>query len=292
VRPPEPPGAELQAALARLAWRGEPGGLSPEHVDWDVIGIVALAARKPRTAAPPAPAPPRAKDEPPAGPPWRELVHHRRSAVDMDGRTGMPAEAFLELLERTLPGAVPFDALAWEPSIDLVLFVHRVEGLERGIYLLLRGPRGAELRAALRPELRWERPSAAAGLPLFLLHAADVRGLAAHASCDQSLAGAGCFSLGMLADLELARRHGAHLYPRLFWETGAIGQVLYLEAEAHGLRGTGIGCFYDDVVHAALGLRDRRFQSLYHFAVGAPVEDPRLTTLPAYPPAPASDPTR
>ena len=30
------------------------------------------------------------------------------------------------------------------------------------------------------------------------------------------------------------------------------------------------------------GLRDDRFQSLYHFTVGGPIEDPRLTTLPAY----------
>ncbi len=35
-------------------------------------------------------------------------------------------------------------------------------------------------------------------------------------------------------------------------------------------------------VHRALGLRAPRFQSLYHFALGAPVEDTRLTTLPAY----------
>ena len=33
-----------------------------------------------------------------------------------------------------------------------------------------------------------------------------------------------------------------------------IGQVLYLEAEAAGARGTGIGCFYDDAVHELLGL--------------------------------------
>ena len=36
------------------------------------------------------------------------------------------------------------------------------------------------------------------------------------------------------------------MYRRLFWECGLIGQVLYLEAEAAGVRGTGIGCFYDD----------------------------------------------
>ena len=63
-----------------------------------------------------------------------------------------------------------------------------------------------------------------------------------------------------------------------------IGQVLYLEAEAAGIRSTGIGCFFDDPVHDIFGFNDMKYQSLYHFTVGGPVEDTRLTTLPAYPP--------
>ena len=39
---------------------------------------------------------------------------------------------------------------------------------------------------------------------------------------------------------------GAWMYPRLFWETGVLGQVLYLEAHAIGISATGIGCFFDD----------------------------------------------
>ena len=61
-----------------------------------------------------------------------------------------------------------------------------------------------------------------------------------------------------------------------------MGQLLYLEAEAAGLRGTGIGCFFDDEVHKAIGLVDQRWQSLYHFTVGGAVDDPRLTTHPGY----------
>jgi hypothetical protein len=61
-----------------------------------------------------------------------------------------------------------------------------------------------------------------------------------------------------------------------------LGQVLYLEAEAAGIRGTGIGCFFDDEMHALLGIRDREWQSLYHFTAGGAVDDARLTTLPAY----------
>ena len=73
-----------------------------------------------------------------------------------------------------------------------------------------------------------------------------------------------------------------HLYRRLHWEAGMVGQMLYLEAEAHGVRGTGMGCFFDDVTHEILGLADNTFQDLYHFSVGKPVEDQRLTTLPPY----------
>jgi hypothetical protein len=35
-------------------------------------------------------------------------------------------------------------------------------------------------------------------------------------------------------------------------------------------------------MHSVLGLKDTRYQSLYHFTVGGPEEDSRLTTLPAY----------
>jgi len=76
--------------------------------------------------------------------------------------------------------------------------------------------------------------------------------------------------------------HGPSFYRHLFWESGIVGQVLYLEAEAAGARATGIGCFYDDAVHDLLGLQGHGFQSLYHFTVGIPVEDARLTTEPGY----------
>jgi hypothetical protein len=58
--------------------------------------------------------------------------------------------------------------------------------------------------------------------------------------------------------------------------------MLYLEAEAFCLRGTGIGCFFDDPMHELLGLSDLKYQSIYHFTLGGNVNDPRLTTLPPY----------
>jgi hypothetical protein len=58
--------------------------------------------------------------------------------------------------------------------------------------------------------------------------------------------------------------------------------VLYLEAEAAGVQGTGIGCYFDDAVHQALGLKTTRFQDLYHFTVGTPLADARLISEPPY----------
>ena len=86
----------------------------------------------------------------------------------------------------------------------------------------------------------------------------------------------------MIAEFEQPlEEHGAWMYPRLFWECGMIRQVLYLEAEAAGLRGTGIGCFFDDAMHALLGLKDTRYQSLYHpTAAGKEVQ--AVDDVPAY----------
>jgi hypothetical protein len=76
---------------------------------------------------------------------------------------------------------------------------------------------------------------------------------------------------------------GAPFYRRLHWEAGAIGQVLYLEAEAAGLRGTGIGCFFDDAMLDAVGIpRESGWKTLYHFTVGGPVDDERLRTIAPY----------
>ena len=176
----------------------------------------------------------------------------------------------------------PWGALWWPPRIHLVLFVHRVEELEAGLYLLARDTSALDrLRAACGREFSWTPASDA--LPLFLLASGDCRRLAQRVSCDQEIAADGFFSLGMLADFDASlEQFGAAFYRHLFWESGIIGQVLYLEAEAAGARGTGIGCFYDDPVHGVLGLTGHAFQSLYHFTIGMPVEDARLRTEPGY----------
>jgi nitroreductase len=86
----------------------------------------------------------------------------------------------------------------------------------------------------------------------------------------------------MLAEFEAPIARRASTYRDLLREAGLLGQVLYLDAEARGLRGTGIGCFFDDAVHALLGLENQRYQSLYHFTVGKALDDPRIELGPAY----------
>ena len=207
--------------------------------------------------------------------------------------TSISAGSFFTMLARVVPRVdrdlcrrpMPWDALPWEPAIHLVLFVHRVDGLAPGLYMLARNPAKVDsLRPAMHPQFAWTSPPGCPkDLPLFLLEEGDARSVAAQVSCGQDIAGDSAFSLGMIAEFESSlRRYGPWFYRRLFWETGVIGQVLYLEAEAAGVRATGIGCFFDDPVHQVIGFNDAMFQSLYHFTTGGHVEDPRLTTLPSY----------
>jgi SagB-type dehydrogenase family enzyme len=283
----------LVETMRQGEWTGRPNALSSTHAPWPEIDAAAEAVRKPRTTPAdlaPSPLTPRTGEEAgaAASPPVRAtgLIRQRRSAVAMDGLTSVPATVFFAMMERLLPqpGVPPWDVLPWAPRVHLVLFLHRVEGLSPGLYLLERDAAAHEpLRKSLRTELGWERPaSTPEALRLFLLEEGDTRSFARLASCQQSIAADSAFSLGMLSLFEASLAEGPWWYRRLFWEAGVLGQVLYMEAEAHGVRGTGIGCYFDDVVHELLGIEGPRFQDLYHFTIGGPVDDPRLATRAAY----------
>lgn len=287
-----------------LVWRGKANRLSrDEPVQWEILDQVADASWKSSTeqervvelqcerpgATPTADGLHLHERRPSAG----QLIRQRRSALAFDGSSSISAESFIRMLTRVMPHAerdlcrraMPWDVLPWHPHVHLALFVHRVDGFVPGLYLLARDRAAVDrLKDATHPQFSWTSPAGCPDdLPLFLLQQGDARALATQLSCGQDIAGDGAFSLGMIAEFEPSlRQHGPWFYRRLFWETGVIGQVLYLEAEAAGARATGIGCFFDDPVHQVMGFKDAGFQSLYHFTIGAPVEDPRLTTLPPY----------
>jgi hypothetical protein len=173
-----------------------------------------------------------------------------------------------------------------EPCRNLIFFVHRVEGLQPGLYALPRSPEAQQsLRKEPRPAFEWQNPEGTpAHLPFVRLWPADCRAVArAAVSCHQVIASDSCFSLSMLAEFEPILKANVWRYRQLHWEAGLLGHVLYLEAEAAGLRGTGIGCYFDDALHDLIGIKTTRFQALYHFTGGRAPTDKRITTLPAYP---------
>ncbi len=277
-----PEGFVRTVALQPL--RGQPNQLSPEYRLWEVIQRVVRATR-PEASTTAADHPPAAhpSSEPSLGREAAVVIRQRRSAVAFDFRGRMDRLHFFHMLARTqsAPDAPPFAAASGPPRISLLLFAHQVAELAPGMYMFTRHPRHrAILQSACDPDFLWQPVTT--GLPLYLLKEGDFRATAADLACWQEIAGASVFALAMLAEFQSVIETAPWRYRQLFWEAGMIGQILYLEAEARGYRGTGIGCYFDDPVHDLIGIDDQSWQDLYHFTVGVPLEDSRLRTLPPY----------
>lgn len=181
-----------------------------------------------------------------------ETVRRRRSALDFVGgvrRIGIDdLSAILDAARRPLE--CDFEARL----IHLYVWVHRVRGLEPGVY-------------RYRPQSH----------SLELVRPGDHRVAAAGLSLGQDLAGNACVAFSMIADLQRAvTLFGNRGYRYCFFEAGAIGQRFYLAAESLGFQSTGIGAFYDDQVHHYLEIDPAEGQVVYHFASGYAVPDPRL----------------
>jgi SagB-type dehydrogenase family enzyme len=174
--------------------------------------------------------------------PLGTIVRRRRSALDFDART-LPmerdeVEQLLDFATRDWPadwrgnfGDEMTPVVRGADFVSLYLYFHRVRDCEPGVY-------------------RWAKSSRR----LEQLHRGNVEGVAAYLSLEQPLAGNACFAVSMIADLaEAARAFGNRGYRYVHFEAGAIGQRLYLGAEAMGWNATGIGAFYDDDVHRYLG---------------------------------------
>ncbi|MBF0288877.1 MAG: SagB/ThcOx family dehydrogenase [SAR324 cluster bacterium] len=292
---------EMLQSIAAGTWFGKANRLSEDHYPWEAIEAVSQSCHKQsndenldeiskcfkRPCVDITSPTDNDKAEGVAKHSAGSIIRQRRSAVSMDGSTSISKLQFYDILSRLVPSISPspWDCTAQPAFVHLGLFVHRVESVPSGLYMLVRNPeKKSLLQSCTHAHFRWSRPvDCPEALPLFFLEEGDVEGLASSLSCGQDIAGSGVFSCGMLTEFETPiHQYGPHWYRRLFWETGMVGQVLYLEAEAQGIRGTGIGCFFDNPVHETFGLKDRTFQSLYHFTIGGPVDDNRLMTLPAY----------
>jgi SagB-type dehydrogenase family enzyme len=184
-----------------------------------------------------------------------EVARRRRSALDfLGGKQSMSLAQLSAILAVT---AQPLSAdFAGTRFIRLYLYAHRVDELRPGVYRFW--PECAELEQVKGGDQR----VAAAGLSL-----------------SQDLAGNACVVFSMIGDLErVARTYGDRGYRYVHFEAGAIGHRLYLAAEALGLGATGIGAFYDDEVQRHLNLVPNQGQVVYHFAIGYPVPDSRVST--------------
>lgn len=293
----------LLAALEAAPWQGKASTIDPSPgYRWPLIEQAAQASRLPDdwlTRLPP----PEASRLPPLmpapnAPGSAALIRQRRSGQRYNPRLSLDKEAFYRMLDALLPrpDAAPWSVLPSAARVHLLLFVERVEGLPPGIYLLPRSPAGA---AALERDIapadgRFADQAPVAGhdpdcpphlglVCLAPLELPELQRLTRALSCHQDIAATGAFTLGFLADLDEALALGAEHYRHLLREAGLLGQILYLEAEAAGVRGTGIGCFFDTAVSKVLGLEESGWQSLYHFTVGHPVTDSRIETGPPYP---------
>jgi SagB-type dehydrogenase family enzyme len=274
----------ILSAFRDVSFKGRPNRLSKQPVNWEIIYKTADLTRRPVTAERHVQwADPSRFREEAIGRAAANIIRQRRSATAFDRTGSMTREQFLSILDKTLPrnNVAPFDVNLGDPALHLLIFVHRVEGLAPGLYFFIRKNKALDpIQNLTRSKFLWDPIEKA--FPLFLLEEGRFQEQAIMVSCHQEIAGHSAFSLGMIAEFKEPVTSNPFAYRQLFWESGMIGQVLYLAAEAHGLRGTGIGCFFDDAVHEILGLADNRYQSLYHFTIGKPIEDSRLTTFPPY----------
>jgi SagB-type dehydrogenase family enzyme len=182
-----------------------------------------------------------------------QVSRTRRSALDFLGGTQSMSLTQLSAILAAATRALSAD-FASAHFIQLYLYVHRVDGLQSGVYRL------------------WPEPG-----ELEQIKSGDQRVVAAGLSLGQELAGNACVAFSMIGDFERAvRADGDRGYRYVHFEAGAIGHRLYLTAEALGLGATGIGAFYDEEVHRYLNLAPQQGQVVYHFAIGYPVPDPRL----------------
>jgi SagB-type dehydrogenase family enzyme len=215
------------------------------------------------------------------------LIRQRRSAQRFDARAHMPVDQLWLLLRALHPARLPFDAWPDQPRVHVLLFAHRVDGLAPGAYLLPRSNAGTELLRHTLPATLALAPVANAPVDAPLLRLAENPALAGTLrtlNCHQALGSDAILGFALLAEFNPLPTAAA--YRQRFQEAGLMGQVLYLEAEALGLRGTGIGCFFDDALHQLIGLPEPAtgapLQSVYHFTVGVPLLDDRIITEPPY----------
>jgi SagB-type dehydrogenase family enzyme len=169
-------------------------------------------------------------------------IRKRRSAMAF-----LDEPAPLDALTFALKTARGQAALARAPGVEVQLAVHRVAGLDAGLY-------------------RYEP----AAHRLVLLRSGDLSEAMIDASLGQRMAGEAAVGFLMVGRIAAAlARGGERSYRDLLVEAGAIGQRVYLAAEAAGLAARNLAAFRDDELNGLLGL-DGRSEAVLHLTMFGP----------------------
>jgi SagB-type dehydrogenase family enzyme len=247
--PPPLAGVPSGAGRAALVEVGRAGGGA--RTEWERYHEATRLTPGEPPAAPPHPAsePVGGRGEvvalPEAPPPATSVddaIRVRRSAMafreDPVARTDFAAAL------RTIRGDPGLERV---PGVDVLLVVHRVEGLAPGVYRL--EPGSARLARLRQADLRKALVDACAG---------------------QEKAGAAAVGFALVGRLAWAAASaGQRSYRDLLIESGAVAQRIYLAAEAAGLAARNLAAFYDEALNDLLGL-DGRSTAVLHLTMFGP----------------------
>ena len=278
--------------LRGARWSGAPNRLSSDHHLWPVIDEVAAATEKLSRPGEAFWSPIvfensslEIGDSPLA---LRRIIHQRRSAVALDGHTGITRDAFYQILLKVMPGSrqVPFTTLPWRPCVDLLLFVHRVADLTPGLYALLRDPTRKEaLERAMDRAFAWTRPEACPDVLAPLL--ARGWGCAPRRPTDELRSGN-----RRRRRLRSGHAHRVPRVPRGVRARGTTAACIGRQASSdrsstskpkQAVSVAPASAAFSTTSHTGCsGSPATGFQVLYHFTMGGPVDDPRLQTHPPY----------
>ena len=201
IVPSEVVASTIASRMSQARWGGRPTQLSNEHVWWDTVDKAIACTKKVTNPIQVYTKPlPLQTGLASIYKPYtlREVILKRRSAVKMDPSHVISSEEFYQIMSKSLPSGPgvevqgetaqwPFRVIPWNSEVHMAIFVHRVAGLSKGLYFLIRNSGHEQnLRKALRQDFLWEKPhKCPENLPLYRLAEADCEQLATQVSCLQ-----------------------------------------------------------------------------------------------------------
>jgi len=215
---------------------------------------------------------------------FTQAAVQRRSAQKFE-TSSISFAHFKALIESLLSFRQPIFTENISP-INFVIMIHRVEGVEPGIYMLPSSSANINaLRSACTKWPEWTAMSKFGGdnIPMYQLKVANVQKATQTLCCQQAIASECAFALGFLADFDQnIDQLGASSYRHLYWQAGMLSHQVYMSSTALNLAATGIGCFFDEPWMGLLGIESTQIQMLYATAVGHPMVDHRITSFSGY----------